>query len=79
MRSSRTLPRLAILAALLATPCFAQQPSPFEQRIGKTIGALVIQNEGLQMQLEQAQEALKAAQDRVKALEAKYEPKPKKD
>ncbi len=66
--------RFAVLAALLATPAFAQQAT-LDQRIGAQIGALVIQNAGLQMQLEQVQAALKDATDHPKC-EA---PKPSKD
>lgn len=66
------------IALALTMPAFAQEQAPatLDQRIGSQIGALVIQNAGLQMQLEQVQSALKAAQDQVKALQDKYEPKP---
>lgn len=71
--------RWLAVALLLAAPALAQeQPAAtLDQRIGAQIGALVIQNAGLQMQLEQAQAALKAAQDRAKACEPP--PAPKKD
>lgn len=65
---------LVTVIALLVTPALAQQQN-IEQRIGAQLGALVIQNASLTMQIEQLQVTLKAAQDRVKTLEDKYEPK----
>lgn len=69
-----------ILAALLATPALAQQTTPnAQQRVGAQIGALVIENAALAVQLEQLQAQLTAAQARVKELEVKapkVEPKP---
>lgn len=62
-------------AILFATPVFAEQPASIEQRIGAQIGALIIQNQGLTIQLEQLQNALALANARAKALEDKYEPK----
>lgn len=64
-----------LIAALVGGTAFAQQ---LDERVGAQIGALVIQNAGLQMQIERlqaqlktAQEQLKTAQERVKALEPK--------
>src|SRR5215472_7316352 len=61
--------RLATAASLLLAATAQQQPATLNQRIGAEIGVLVIQNAGLQMQVEQLSSELKAAQDRVRALE----------
>lgn len=72
-----TVKKLAILLAVWPSLAFAQQAPTLDQRIGSHIGQLVIQNEWQAIQIEQLQAALSAAQARVKALEDKYEPKPK--
>jgi hypothetical protein len=60
--------RTIVLALLLSSPAFAQQQT-LNERIGAQIGALLIQNAGLQMELEQAQALLRSANDRLKAVE----------
>lgn len=65
-----------VIVLLLTTSAVAQQT--LEERTGAQLGALMIQNNGLQIRVEQLQKALEAAQTRVKELEGKYEPKEKK-
>jgi len=64
--------RLAILAALLASPAVAQQAQlPAADRIAMQIGALIIQTQQQQDQITSLQDRLAKAQARISELEPK--------